>query len=79
MCKKESQGNLEGQGKKLQLTPMYLSLQFDDKIMNSFLKNVLSTEQLQCADDRRIEDKHDKTLVIDQCMADQTVILPGPK
>lgn len=47
MCKKESQGKLEGQGKKLQLTPMYLSLQFDDKIMNSFLKNVLSTEQLQ--------------------------------
>lgn len=47
MCKKESQGNLEGQGKKLQLTPMYLPLQFDDKIMNSFLKNVLSTEQLQ--------------------------------
>lgn len=47
MCKKESQGNLGGQGKKLQLTPMYLSLQFDDKIMNSFLKNVLSTEQLQ--------------------------------
>lgn len=26
LCKKESQGNLEGQGKKLQLTPMYLSL-----------------------------------------------------